>query len=323
MENTIEIYRTADGEAEVEVNFREDSVWLSQAQMAELFGQTKQNISLHINNSFKEGELDKNSVVKEYLTTAADGKQYKTNYYNLDVIISVGYRVKSIRGTQFRIWATKRLKDFLLEGYALNEKRLCQKNQEIKVLRDGISILTRAVAAKIEDQEKVHEWLHTFSGGLQLLDDYDHETLDSRGKTVKKAVYPAYDDYMAMIKEMYSDFKSDVFARPKDESFHSSINQIRQCFGETELYPSLEEKAANLLYFIVKNHSFVDGNKRIAAACFLLFLDQNNMLEIDSVPLISNETLASLTLYIAISKPEEAETVKRMTISILNRSGKS
>ena len=323
MENTIEIYRTADGEAEVEVNFREDSVWLSQAQMAELFGQTKQNISLHINNSFKEGELDKNSVVKEYLTTAADGKQYKTNYYDLDVIISVGYRVKSIRGTQFRIWATKRLKDFLLEGYALNEKRLCQKNQEIKVLRDGISILTRAVAAKIEDQEKVHEWLHTFSGGLQLLDDYDHETLDSRGKTVKKAVYPAYDDYMAMIKEMYSDFKSDVFARPKDESFHSSINQIRQCFGETELYPSLEEKAANLLYFIVKNHSFVDGNKRIAAACFLLFLDQNNMLEIDSVPLISNETLASLTLYIAISKPEEAETVKRMTISILNRSGKS
>ncbi len=320
MESKIEIYKTHDGQTEIKVNFDKDTVWLNQEQLASLFAQTKQNISLHINNIFKEGELDKDSVVKKYLTTASDGKKYKTNYYNLDVIVSVGYRVKSIRGAQFRIWATQRLKDYLVEGYAINEKRLAQKNQEIKVLKDGISILTRAVAVQIENTENSNEWLSIFSRGLKLLDDYDHETLDSKGKTIRETVYPSYDEYIGMIKEMHSDFESDVFAKPKDDSFHSSINQIRQSFGGVDCYPSIEEKAANLLYFVAKNHSFIDGNKRIAAACFLLFLEKNDMLQNDGNAIISNETLASLTLYIAISKPEEAETVKKMIISILNRS---
>jgi len=323
MNSEILIYQTEDGQTKVQTRFENETVWLTQADMIELFKTTKQNLSLHIKNTFQEGELEENSVVKEYLTTAADGKKYRTRYYNLDVIISVGYRVKSLRGTQFRIWATKRLKDYLVDGYAINKERLAQKNQELKVLKDGISILTRAVADQVAGKENSMEWLKTFSSGLKLLDDYDHDTLDVSGLTKTDPLYPAYDDYMNMINEMYSDFQSAVFAQPKDDSFNSSINQIRQSFGGADCYPSIEEKAANLLYFVVKNHSFVDGNKRIAAACFLLFLDKNRLLKIDSRTIISNETLASLTLYIAISKPEEAPTVKRMIISVLNRSNVS
>lgn len=320
MESKIEIYKTPNGQTEVEVNFEKDTVWLNRNQLSVLFERDVKTVGKHINNIIKEGELEEKSVVANFATTAADGKIYNVDFYNLDMIISVGYRVNSRQGTQFRIWATQRLKDYLVEGYAINEKRLAQKNQEIKVLKDGISILTRVIAVQIENTENSNEWLSIFSRGLKLLDDYDHETLDSKGKTIQETVYPSYDEYMNMINEMYSDFKSDVFARLKDESFHSSINQIRQSFGGVDCYPSIEEKAANLLYFVVKNHSFVDGNKRIAAACFLLFLEKNNMLKNDSNTIISNETLASLTLYIAISKPEEAETVKKMIISILNRS---
>ena len=320
MENKIEIYQTTDGNTVVEVKFQEETVWLNRNQLAILFGRDVKTIGKHINNIIKEGELEMNSVVANFATTAADGKTYKVDFYNLDMIISVGYRVNSIRGTQFRIWATKRLKDYLVEGYAINEKRLAQKNQEVKILKDGISILTRVVTDQIEHMENNAEWLKTFSKGLKLLDDYDHETLDTRGKTLKNAVYPDYEEYMGIIRKMVSDFQSGVFAVSKDNSFHSSINQIRQRFGGAELYPSIEEKAANLLYFIVKNHSFIDGNKRIAAACFLLFLDKNDILETTEGYVISNETLASLTLYVANSKPKEAETVKKIIISLLNRS---
>ncbi|MBN2653037.1 MAG: virulence protein RhuM/Fic/DOC family protein [Spirochaetales bacterium] len=322
MENKIEIYKTPDGQTEIKVNFDEETVWLNRNQLSVLFGRDVKTIGKHINNIIKEGELERESVVANFATTAADGKEYNVDFYNLDMIISVGYRVNSKQGTQFRIWATKRLKDYLIEGYAINQRRLAQKNQEVKVLKDGISILTRAVAQQIENIQNENEWLKIFSKGLKLLDDYDHESLDTRGVTVQKTFYPDYNDYMNMIQEMYSDFKSEVFAKPKDESFNSSINQIRQSLGGADCYPSIEEKAANLLYFIVKNHSFVDGNKRIAAACFLLFLEKNNLLKRDNRTIISNEALASLTLYIAISKSEEAETVKKIVISILNRRGK-
>jgi hypothetical protein len=320
MGNTIEIYTIDNGSVVVEVRFENETVWLTQAQMAALFNTTKQNISLHLNNCFKEGELMRDSVVKEYLTTAADGKQYKMNHYNLDVIISVGYRVKSVQGTQFRIWATKRLKDYLVEGYVVNEKRLARKSQELMILKNGISMLTRAVEQQTLHSESSSDWLRMFTKGLKLLDDYDHETLDTKGRTITETVYPDYADYLQMVEEMYAGFGSGVFARPKDESFHSSIHQIKQSFAGTELYPSLEEKAANLLYFIVKNHSFVDGNKRIAAACFLLFLEKNRILRTKNGTIISNETLASLTLYIAVSKPEESGAVKNIIISVLNRS---
>lgn len=324
MTNKMEIYKTKDKKTEIKVQLDKDTVWLSQEQMSLLFDRTREAITQHIGNIFKEGELDRDQVCKESLHTTQHGavvgktQTKKVKLYNLDVIISVGYRVKSQRGTQFRQWATQRLKDYLVQGYAINEKRLQQKQQEVEYLKTGIRIVSRAIEAA--SNEKDRQVFQIFSHGLALLDDYDHEELDMQGKTRKKAIYPDYNDYMNLIENMYSDFKSDVFARPKDESFTSSIGQIQQSFDRKDLYPSIEEKAANLLYFITKNHSFVDGNKRIAAACFLHFLEQNNALtKTDGSLRIENNTLAALTLFIATSKPDEADIVKRLIISILNR----
>jgi hypothetical protein len=246
MENKIEIYQTADGKTVVEVKFQEETVWLNQYQLAVLFETDRTSIAKHIKNIYEVRELEEFSTCAKFAQVRKEGKRDVTRdvyHYNLDMIISVGYRVNSIRGTQFRVWATKRLKDYLVEGYAINEKRLAQKNQTIKVLKDGISILTRVVTNQMEHMENSAEWLKTFSKGLKLLDDYDHETLDTRGKTVKKAVYPNYEEYIPVIRKMASDFQSGVFAVPKDNSFHSSINQIRQEFDGAELYPSIEEKA--------------------------------------------------------------------------------
>jgi death-on-curing family protein len=313
------IYQSKDKKTQIDVKFEHDTVWLTQQQMAELFGQTKQNISLHINNCFKEKELRSISVVKESLTTASDGKKYKTKFYNLDLIISVGYRVKSIRGTQFRQWATQRLKDYLIEGVAINEKRLNQKDKEIKILHDGIRILSRVIEEKLDTNE-AYVWLHQFKMGLKLLDDYDHETLDSFGNHTKNVKYPSKSQYMELVDQMRSEFNSTVFGKLKDKSFESAIAQIKQAFGKKDAYPSIEEKAAMLLYLIVKNHAFVDGNKRIAAACFLLFLENNGLLtNRHQHPIISNEALASLTLFVASSKAEEMETIKKLLISVLNR----
>jgi len=321
MENKIEIFKSSDNQIELQVQIDTDTVWLTQEQMEYLFQTTKQNISLHINNVFAEKELDKNSTVKESLTVRTEGKRQvkrKIQFYNLDVIISVGYRVKSQRGTQFRQWATQRLKDYLVQGYAINEKRLAQKQLEVEYLKTGIRILNRAMAEQTTAED--FELLRVFAKGLSLLDDYDNELLDKKGITQQQTIYPTVEEYLKMIQIMYSGIESDVFAKPKDESFHSSVNQIKQSFGDVELYPSIEEKAANLLYFITKNHSFVDGNKRIAAACFLYFMEQNKaLLKPDGTPIIDNATLAALTLFIATSKPEEADIVEQLTISILNR----
>ena len=318
MGSLIEIFQTPDNRTSVEVKFENETVWLNRNQLSELFGRDVKTIGKHINNIFIEGELTKNSVVANFATTALDGKTYQVDHYNLDVIISVGYRVKSQRGTQFRQWATQRLKDFLVQGYAINEKRLAQKQQEVEYLKTGIRILNRAIEQQATQDES--QMLLVFAKGLSLLDDFDHQTLETEGITVTTTIFPSFDEYMKLIQAMYSEFSSDVFAQPKDESFHSSINQIAQSFNEVELYPTLEEKAANLLYFITKNHSFVDGNKRIAAACFLLFLERNNALyRTNGTPLISNEALAALTLFIATSKTEEADIVKHFIISILNQ----
>jgi len=318
MGSLIEIFQTPDNRTSVEVKFENETVWLNRNQLSELFGRDVKTIGKHINNIFIEGELTKNSVVANFATTALDGKTYQVDHYNLDVIISVGYRVKSQRGTQFRQWATQRLKDFLVQGYAINEKRLAQKQQEVEYLKTGIRILNRAIEQQATQDES--QMLLVFAKGLSLLDDFDHQTLETEGITVTTTIFPSFDEYMKLIQAMYSEFASDVFAQPKDESFHSSINQIAQSFNEVELYPTLEEKAANLLYFITKNHSFVDGNKRIAAACFLLFLERNNALyRTNGTPLISNEALAALTLFIATSKTEEADIVKHFIISILNQ----
>jgi prophage maintenance system killer protein len=322
MESKIEIYQSNDGQTQIEVAFEEDTVWLSQQQLAELFGQTKQNISLHIANIFKEEELEKEATVKDYLTVQTEGNR-KVNrriaFYNLDVIISVGYRVKSSQGTKFRIWATQRLRHYLVQGYVINEQRLAQKQQEVQTLKDGIRILSRAIEDKVNETE--FAWLGQFAKGLELLDDYDHEQLDVKGISTKKAVYPEIEDYYRIVETMKADFDSDVFGKEKDGSFHSALAQIGKGFGDVDFYPSIEEKAATLLYLIIKNHGFVDGNKRIAAACFLLFLDSNGLLKSGSGnSIISNEALASLTLFAAASKPEEMETVKKLVVSVLNRS---
>lgn len=314
----IVIYQSENSQIEVSVQFENESVWLNLNQIALLFERDKSVISRHLNNILKSGELDKNSVVAKNATTAKDGKTYQVEFFNLDVILSVGYRVNSKQGTLFRQWANRILKDYLIQGYAINEKRLEQKQQEVEFLRTGLRIVSRALENTVNEQEQ--EVFRQFAKGLALLDDYDHEALDQKGLTQKETTYPAHEDYMHLIGQMYADFKSSVFAKPKDDSFNSSINQIKQSFGEADLYPTIEEKAANLLYFITKNHSFVDGNKRIAAACFLYFLQQNHALcNSREEQIINNETLATLTLYIANSNPEESEVVKRLIISVLNR----
>lgn len=322
MENKIEMYQTPGGQTQIEVKFEEDTIWLTQNQIVALFDSSKANISEHIKHIFKSGELNEKATVRNFRTVQQEGKRLVERnrlHYDLNVIISVGYRVNSKRGTQFRIWATKRLQDYLVKGYAINEKRLEQKQQEVRYLKTGIRILERAIGQKA-DAEGI-EWLKQFSTGLELLDDYDHKNLDRTGTKQVRVVYPKAEEFLSFISEMYSGLKSDVFAKPKDDSFLSSINQIRQSFDGKELYPTLEEKAATLLYLIVKNHSFVDGNKRIAAACFLLFLKRNKALyKPDGYPIISNETLAALTLFVATSHPDEMKIIKEFIISILNRS---
>ncbi len=320
-ENAIVIYQSGNNQIEVSVQFDKETVWLSLKQIALLFDRDKSVISRHLRNIYREGELEASSTVAKNATVQIEsGRSVKRDidYYNLDAIISVGYRVNSKQGTQFRKWANQILKDYLVQGYAINEKRLQQKQQEVEFLKTGLRIVSRALENAGDEQEQAV--FLQFAKGLAILDDYDHEALDKKGLTQKETVYPDFQDYMKLILQMYSDFESEVFAKPKDESFHSSINQIKQTFGDAELYPSIEEKAANLLYFITKNHSFVDGNKRIAAACFLYFLQQNNaLLNSKDEPIISNETLATLTLYIANSRTEESEVVKRLIISVLNR----
>ena len=316
MENQIEIYQSQDGII-INVQLSNETVWLSQDQLTLLFERDQSVISRHLSNVFKEGELTKESNMQKMHIANSDKP---VTLYSLDVIISVGYRVKSIRGTQFRQWATKRLKDYLIEGVAINEKRLAQKNKEIKILHDGIRILSRAIEDQALNNEN-YAWLHQFSVGLQLLDDYDHESLDEKGKHTNKAEYPSMVEYIELVEKMRAEFNSGVFGKEKDGGFDSAVNQIRQSFGEQEIYPSIEEKAAMLLYLVVKNHAFVDGNKRIAAACFLMFLERNGLLYANpGQPIISNEALASLTLFVAASKADEMETVRRLLISVLNRS---
>lgn len=315
MENQIEIFESKDGII-LNVEVRNDSVWLSQEQLSILFDRDQSVISRHINNVFNEGELIQFSNMQKMHIAKSDKPISK---FSLDVIISVGYRVKSLRGTQFRQWATQRLKDYLIEGITLNEKRLNQKNKEIQVLHDGIRILSRAIEEKLHTSEGFN-WLQQFSQGLQLLDDYDHEALDTSGNHVGTPSYPSMSEYQELIKMMCREFNSKVFGIEKDGGFDSAINQIKQGWGQNDFYPSIEEKAAMLLYLIVKNHAFVDGNKRIAAACFLLFLDKNNLLfNAAKKPLIGNDALAGLTLFIASSNPKEMLTVKKLVMSVLNR----
>jgi phage regulator Rha-like protein len=276
------IYKTEDGQTSVDVKIENDNVWLTQSQMQELFGQTKQNISLHINNIFKEEELQKLSVVKESLTTANDGKKYKTNQYSLDVIISVGYRVKSKRGTQFRIWANKVLRDYLVKGYSINEKKLKEQANQFTSLKQAVQLLGNVLNNKELNNDEATGLLKVvtdYSYALEILDKYDHQKLTIEGTDDQQLFVATYEDAMNAIKDLKDKFGgSSLFGNEKDDSFKGSIGVIYQSFSDVDFYPTIEEKAANLLYFVVKNHSFSDGNKRIAAYLFVWFLEKNQIL---------------------------------------------
>jgi len=321
------IYTSPEGTANIDVRLEAETLWLSQKMMSELFDKDSDTIGLHLKNIYSEEELEESSTTEVFSVVQKEGKRDVTRrvkFYNLDAILSVGYRVNSRRGTQFRIWASRVLKEHLIEGYTINQKRLAEQQSRIARLKESIRLVERSLleqAETIDDARKVVRVLSEFSRGLDILDDYDHETLERAGKTVQSAAYIAENEFLNVVETMRGEFDSAVFAKPKDNSFSSSVNQIYQSFAGGELYPSIEEKGAMLLYLIVKNHSFVDGNKRIAAACFIYFLEKNGILyRGDGRQLISNDGLAALTLLIAISKPEEKDTMVKIVITVLNRS---
>ena len=309
MNNDIVIFKNGELELEVSVSEDKETVWLSLDQMAELFKRDRSVIGKHVRNIFKEGELQKESVWAKFAYTAADGKVYDVDYYNLDVIISVGYRVKSKQGTQFRIWATSILKDYMLKGYAVNQKRL-------KALDRTVKIQSRIIASTLElDEKEVLNVVETYADALTMLDDYDHGCLEKPNG--KDTIYRlSYEECRNLIDSMR--FESDVFGIEKESGkLEGILAAVYQNVFGTEVYPSIEEKAANLLYFLIKDHPFADGCKRIGASIFLEFLNKNNHLIIDHRQIISNSALVAITLMIAESRPEEKETMVKLVMNFL------
>ena len=303
------IFKAQDGNIKLDVNIDKDTVWLSLDQMSELFERDKSTISRHIKNIFKDEELSQNSVVANFATTASDGKIYDVTFYDLDVIISVGYRVKSKRGVEFRRWANSVLKDYILKGYAVN-------NNRINELGEVIRIMKRAKSNQIESNQLL-DVIEKYTLALDLLDDYDHQKIEKpKGNTATYTL--TYEECRKVIDGMKFGSESELFGNEKDDSFKSSINAIYQTFGGQDVYPTLEEKAANLLYLITKNHSFSDGNKRIAAALFLYFLDKNNALFIDGKKVIDDYTLVAVTIMTAESKPDEKDTMIKLIMNFLS-----
>ena len=328
MENVndkIIIYQTNDGLINLEVKMDKDTVWLTQAQMVELFQTTKQNVSLHVNNVYKECELEEKSTVKEYLTVQNEGKRSvrrMVKYYNLDVIISVGYRVKSQRGTQFRIWANRVLKDYLVKGYAVNERI---HKEQIGELRQLVGMLGRTIQNQPllsnDETNALFNVVTDYTYALDTLDSYDYQRLTVSDTTSEAPFHATYENAMQAILSLKERFgESALFGNEKDDSFKSSIGQIYQTFDGVELYPSTEEKAAMLLYLVTKNHSFSDGNKRIAATLFLWFLNNNRILyREDGSKRIADNSLVALTLMIAESRPEEKDVMVKVVVNLINK----
>ena len=324
-DNKIIIYQTEDGQTQIDVRLENETVWLTQAQMAELFERTPQNITMHITNAYKEGELDKISTCKEYLQVQQEGKRKVSRivkYYDLDVIISVGYRVKSKRGTAFRIWARRVLKEYLVKGYAVNE--LIRKEQ-IGELRQLVGMLGRTIQNQPllsnDETTALFEVVTDYTYALDTLDNNDYERLTIDKTTKQEPFHATYETAMEAINGLREKFGGSVlFGNEKDDSFKSSIGQIYQTFGGEELYPSVEEKAAMLLYLVTKNHSFSDGNKRIAATLFLWFLNNNHILyRKDGSKRLADNTLVALTLMIAESKTEEKDVMVKVVVNLINQ----
>jgi prophage maintenance system killer protein len=305
----------------VEVRLDQETVWLTQKDLADLFKTERSVITKHIRNIFNTKELDRNSVCAKFAHTANDGKVYQTQYFNLDMIISVGYRVNSKQGTQFRIWASTVLKQHLIEGYTLNEKRLKLVQAKYQDLQKAVSLIENVASVEGISQEArgIAQVIAEYSRALDILDDFDHERLNVP-KGTKKSLYElTYDEARNIIETMKKKFKdSALVGQEKDKSFRSSVQTIYQTFDGKDLYPSVQEKAAHLLYFVAKNHSFVDGNKRIAAALFICFLEKNKILHRnDGSKRIDDNALVALTLMIAASKPVEKNPMIRVILNLM------
>ena len=329
-DNKIIIYNTPDGETTVSVNLDGDTVWLSQQQMAVLFDKDRTVITRHINNIYKTKELEKSSTCAFFAQVRDEGGravERKIPLYNLDMIISVGYRVNSKRGTQFRIWANKVLKEYLIKGYIISNNITEQRYRELKQL---VAVMARAVkhigdtAGNDHQTDSLVSMVADYAYALDTLDRYDYQQLEVGETTTEERFHATYDNAMEMIESLRRKFGGGtLFGNEKDGSFRSSIGQIYQTFGGTELYPSIEEKAAMLLYLVTKNHSFSDGNKRIAATLFLWFLERNGILyRPDGGKRIADNALVALTLMIAESRTEEKDTIVKVIVNLINKNNR-
>jgi death-on-curing family protein len=320
MENQIEIYKSEDNTIELQVSLDNETAWLSQKQMGNLFGRDRVAITQHIGNIFKEKELVKEAVCKDFLHTAEDGKIYKVKYYNLDVIISVGYRVKSKEGTQFRQWATQRLKDYLVNGYAINQKRLDQLQKTIQLI--GNNIKTDDI--DIKEAKGLLEIIKNYTQSFVLLNQYDSHSLQTNHLNEIITYEIQYDEASEAIKELKKQLISaneatELFGNQKDNSFQGLLGNVVQSFDDQYLYPSIEEQAAHLLYFIIKNHPFSDGNKRIGAFMFIWFLEKNKHRFKKTGELkINDNALVTLALLVAQSDPNDKELMVQLIINLIN-----
>lgn len=318
------IYQSPDGQTELDVRLEEDSVWLSQAQLSSLFNSDRTSVGRHIRNIYKSGELEENATCAFFAQVQQEGKRTVKRtipYYNLDMVISIGYRVNSKRATQFRIWANRVLKEYLIKGYAINHHA---KAEQLEELKRTIAVMNDVIAAKSVSKEEAIGLLRVisdFAYGLDTLDRYDYQQLEISDTTSEEPFRATYEGAMEALQVLKDQFgASELFAREKDGSFHSTMGAIYQTFGGKDLYPSVEEKAANLLYLTTKNHSFSDGNKRIAAFLFLWFLEKNGILyREDGSRLIDNNTLVALTLMIAESRTEEKDIMTKVVVNLINK----
>lgn len=324
-ENKIVIYQTDDGQIQIDVRLENETVWLSQAQMAELFQTDRTSILRHINNIYRVDELDRESTCAKIAQVQTEGKRQVRRtipYYNLDMIISVGYRVNSKRGIRFRQWANNILKQYLIKGYAISERI---RHEQVGELRQLVGMLGRTIQSQplltTNESQALFDVVTDYTYALDTLDNYDYQRLTIEKTTQKERFHATYENAMNEISALRDKFgDSGLFGNEKDDSFKSSIGQIYQTFGGEELYPSVEEKAAMLLYLVTKNHSFSDGNKRIAATLFLWFLNNNGILyRADGSKRIADNTLVALTLMIAESRTEEKDVMVKVAVSLINQ----
>ena len=313
------LYQAADGKVSLDVRLERESLWLSQRQMSQLFDKDTDTIGLHLRNIYGEGELEESSTTEESSVVQTEGKRQvrrQVRLYNLDAIVSVGYRVNSRRGTQFRIWATGVLRDHLIKGYSVNANRLRDLNQAVRLIADT----ARRRDLSGDEAKALLAVVGDYSQAFGLLDDYDHQRVAKPESAGAVRHVLGYEEALRIVEQLRSRFgASDVFGVEKDHSLDGALGAIMQTFGGEDLYAGLEEKAARLLYFVVKNHAFVDGNKRIAAALFLWFMERNGaLLRVDGTPRVSNATLVALTLMIAESRPDEDEVLVRIVMHLLD-----